>query len=106
MKLIVGLGNPGTKYDNTRHNIGADVLLQMADDAAVSWSFEKKYKAEIAKLKIAGEQVIFMRPLTYMNLSGQAVVPFLQFYKMTPEDLLVLHDEIDLLPAEIKYKVG
>ena len=66
MKLIVGLGNPGTKYDNTRHNIGADVLIQYADAVGADWSFDKKYKAEITKTKINGEEVVLMLSLIHI----------------------------------------
>jgi PTH1 family peptidyl-tRNA hydrolase len=105
MKLIIGLGNPGKEYENTRHNLGfllADKLrreLGLADFAE-----NKKFSAQIAEGNYAGQKILIAKPQTFMNLSGEAVKKIMAFFKLTHEDLIVLHDDIDL-PAG-KYKTA
>lgn len=97
MKLIVGLGNPEPKYNNTRHNIGFAVLDQIADKAGVTWLDKSKFKASVAETQIAGEKVLLIKPNTYYNLSGEAVRAAIDFYKLSAAaDVLVIHDELDL----------
>ena len=105
MKLIVGLGNPGPKYETTRHNIGflcVDYLI----DAFKAQGPAIKNQAEVYTATIEGEPVLFIKPQTFMNLSGRSVSPFFQFYKCTPNDVIVIHDELDIEPLEIRFKTG
>lgn len=95
MKLIAGLGNPGSKYLLTRHNIGFMAIDALAKSFGVD-SFRSEHKALTAKLKINGEPILLAKPQTYMNLSGESIRPLLDFYQISLEDLLVIHDEVDL----------
>ncbi|MCX7698726.1 MAG: aminoacyl-tRNA hydrolase [Candidatus Goldbacteria bacterium] len=105
MKLIAGLGNKGKEYNNTRHNIGFIFLDYFADKAKIQ--FNDKNKLAIYTLKnISGERIIFIKPQTYMNLSGQAIKFFMDRYKINISDILVIHDDIDLNLAKIKIKKG
>ena len=107
MKLLVGLGNPGQKYENTRHNIGFRFLDERASwNQLWNWKFESKYKAEIIKGNVWWEQILLCKPQTYMNLSGEAVAPLARFYQIPPENILVLHDEIDFVTGRIALKLG
>ncbi len=102
MKLIVGLGNPGKEYENTRHNVGFMVL----DNYLGNVSWKEKFNGLYFDTIINGEKVIFLKPLTYMNLSGNCVVEFVNFYKLTNNDILVIQDDLDLpfLSYRLKYK--
>jgi PTH1 family peptidyl-tRNA hydrolase len=105
MILIVGLGNPGKEYENTRHNLGFIFADKLQKELGFSeFSANKKFDAEIAEGNYAGNKIILTKPQTFMNLSGEAVRKIMDFYKLTPEDILVLHDEIDL-PAG-KYRLA
>ena len=105
MLVIAGLGNPGGKYAGNRHNIGFMAVDAIYRRHSFSpWS--KKFKAEIAEGEIAGEKVLLIKPQTYMNLSGEAVGEAMRFYNLTPDDVVVLHDEIDLPPAKVRVKTG
>lgn len=95
MKIIVGLGNPGAKYKDTRHNVGFKVVEELACRFGVEKE-ECKYDAIIGHIRIGTEKVFLMKPLTYMNLSGKAVAPFVNFYKLDLKDLLVIYDDMDL----------
>jgi PTH1 family peptidyl-tRNA hydrolase len=96
MKLIVGLGNPGSEYTHTRHNVGFMAVDSFLEQHACT-SCGSKFPATIAETRVGSEKVLVVKPTTFMNLSGQAVVPILQFYKLdAATDLLVVHDEIDL----------
>jgi PTH1 family peptidyl-tRNA hydrolase len=105
MKIFAGLGNPGSKYQGNRHNIGF-----MAIDAIHRklpfgpWS--KKFKAEISEGEIDGEKILLMKPQTFMNLSGESVGEAMRFYKLTPADITVFHDELDLPAAKVRVKTG
>jgi PTH1 family peptidyl-tRNA hydrolase len=105
MRLIVGLGNPGARYERNRHNIGF-----MAVDAIVRrhgfGPFRAKFQGEIAEGSVGGERVYALKPQTYMNLSGDSVGAAARFYKIAPEEIAVIHDEIDLAPGKIKVKRG
>ena len=92
MKLIVGLGNPGKEYDKTRHNVGYIVLDSYIDDD----NWKEKFKALYYEKNINGEKVIFIKPLTYMNLSGDAVRKYVDYYDIEVDDILVIHDDLDL----------
>jgi len=102
MKLIIGLGNPGKDYQNTRHNIGFMVI----DNYLGNVSFQKKFNAEYYETNINNEKVIFIKPLTFMNLSGNAVGDFARFYKVDLSDILVIHDDLDLPVGKYKIKVN
>ena len=105
MKLIVGLGNPGPKYEQTRHNVGFLCIDYLADQWRAQGPLVKN-QAEYWQCTIEGEQALLIKPQTFMNLSGRAVAPFYQFYKCTPADVMVIHDELDIPPNEIRFKVG
>lgn len=96
MYLIVGLGNPGTKYELTRHNVGFLVLDKLAADFKV----EKKFNAEITKI----DDALLIKPQTFMNLSGQAVQAVISFYKINPADLIVIHDDLDIAFGDFKIQ--
>lgn len=105
MLLIAGLGNPGAKHQNHRHNVG----FMAADAIARRHSFapwHKKFKAELAEGRIAGEKVLLIKPQTFMNLSGQSVGEAMRFYKLGPADLIVFYDELDLAPGKVRVKTG
>lgn len=103
MKLIVGLGNPGSKYELTRHNIGFLVVDQLADQFAEG-SFKSKGKALITEAKIGAEKVLLVKPQTFMNLSGQGIVPLANFYKIAPTDIVVIYDDLDLDVGQIRLR--
>ncbi len=105
MHIIAGLGNPGPKYANHRHNVG----FMAADAIARRHSFSawtKKFNAEIAEGRLGGEKVILVKPQTYMNLSGQAVGEALRFYRLGTDSLTVLYDELDLAPGKLRIKTA
>lgn len=104
--VIAGLGNPGKEYAHTRHNAGFWLLDALAQQCAASWRTDKAYNADIAKITLAGQSLWLIKPLTFMNLSGHAVVPLMRFYRLHPESLLVAHDELDILPGEVRLKQG
>lgn len=103
--LIVGLGNPGADYSFNRHNIGFMVVDSLSQEPQAS-AWQKKFKGKIAKTSLDGISLLLFKPMTYMNLSGEAVQQALQFYKITPENIVVIHDDIDLLSGQIKVKQG
>jgi PTH1 family peptidyl-tRNA hydrolase len=106
IRLIAGLGNPGPDYECTRHNAGFWLIDHIADDLHVSFTNEKPFFGHVAKARVAGEAVLLVKPMTYMNRSGQAVGAVARFYKIDPCQVLVLHDELDLLPGQAKLKFG
>ena len=100
MKLVVGLGNPGREYEKTRHNVGFMALNYFPGN-----NFDgKKYNSEYKKLNINGEDVLFIKPLTYMNLSGESVRKFVNFYKIDSKDILIIQDDLDLPVGTIRLK--
>ncbi len=103
MKLVVGLGNPGKRYSETRHNLGFKVVNELARRHRVERE-ESRFDAVIGHCRIGPEKVFLMKPLTYMNLSGKSVQPMLRFYKMPLEDLLVIYDDMDLPVAELRIR--
>lgn len=105
MQLLVGLGNPGTKYANNRHNIGFMALDQIARDHGFG-PWKSKFQAELSEGRLGSEKVLLLKPQTFMNLSGQSVGEAMRFYKLTPEDVMVLHDELDLAPGKVRVKQG
>ena len=105
MHLIVGLGNPGDKYDHTRHNAGFDVLTILADKLGITTA-KRKGSALIMEGQIGGEKVILCKPQTYMNLSGAAVQELMAFYKLSPDQLLVIYDDIDIPQGHLRIRRG
>ena len=102
MKLIVGLGNPDQEYQNTRHNLGFMVI----DNYLKESNWQTKYQALYTTLNINNEKVIFLKPLTYMNLSGTSVSSFVNFYKIKPQDILVIQDDLDLPVGKYRLKIN
>lgn len=105
MRLIVGLGNPEGEYAGTRHNVGFEVADALAERAGARFS-DKKFKARVARVQIAGESCVLLKPQTYMNLSGESVGPAAGFFKLKTEDLIVIHDDLDLPLGRVKLKKG
>lgn len=103
MKLIVGLGNPGKEYDNTRHNIGFSVLDNYVKNKDLG-SFKEKDKGLYIKAKLFNQDVLFLKPQSYMNLSGEVVRKYIDFYKIDIEDILVISDDLDLEFCNFKLK--
>lgn len=105
MKLIVGLGNPGQKYAQHRHNVGFMAVDQIANDHQIA-PWREKMGGLIAVGKISSHSITLLKPQTYMNDSGRSVGAIMRFYKITSEDVIVIHDEIDLAPGRLKAKSG
>ena len=103
MKLLVGLGNPGSKYANNRHNIGFMALDRIADDHGFA-PWRSKFQGQLSEGRLGSGKVVRLKPETFMNNSGQSVGEAMRFFKLTPEDIIVLHDEIDLAPSKVRYK--
>lgn len=106
IRLIVGLGNPGPQYEATRHNVGFWLADQLADDLKTSFAVEPNFFGQVAKVKTIDGNLYLLKPSTYMNRSGQAVRALAQFYKIDVEQILVLHDELDIAPGQMKLKKG
>ncbi|HIP23220.1 MAG TPA: aminoacyl-tRNA hydrolase [Rhodobacteraceae bacterium] len=104
MKLFVGLGNPGAKYSQNRHNIGFMVVDRIAESGFAPW--KSKFQGQLSEGRIGQEKVILLNPATFMNLSGQSVGEAMRFYKLTPADITVFHDELDLAPGKVRLKTG
>ncbi|SDY12468.1 aminoacyl-tRNA hydrolase [Citreimonas salinaria] len=105
MQIFAGLGNPGGQYARNRHNIGFMALDRIAEDHGFG-PWKAKFQAEMTEGRLGGEKVLLLKPMTYMNRSGQAVGEALRFYKLGREDLTVFHDELDLAPGKLKVKSG
>jgi peptidyl-tRNA hydrolase, PTH1 family len=105
LKLVVGLGNPGEGYARTRHNVGFLVADRLARALGAEWTV-RKFASELAEGRAGREKVWIMKPQTYMNRSGEAVGPALRFWKLGLEDLVVVHDEIELEPFRVQLKIG
>ncbi|MCI5623445.1 aminoacyl-tRNA hydrolase [Anaerostipes sp. 494a] len=103
MKVIVGLGNPGKKYENTRHNIGFAALDYIADKEGININ-TGKHKALVGSGYMGGEKVLLVKPQTFMNLSGESLRPIMDFYKLDPEDFLVIFDDIDLDVGRLRIR--
>ncbi|EIG26753.1 aminoacyl-tRNA hydrolase [Haemophilus paraphrohaemolyticus] len=106
IKLIVGLANPGSKYEGTRHNAGEWLINELARMYNVSLKEDAKYFGKVAKINTAQDEVRLLVPTTFMNLSGKAVGALANFYRIKPEEILVAHDELDLPPGVAKIKQG
>lgn len=106
MKLIVGLGNPGKEYENTRHNAGFHWIDCLADKINVALKLETRFHGLCARFSQDGNDIWLLEPQTYMNRSGQSVAGLCHFYKIHPNEIVVVHDELDLLPGVAKLKWG
>ena len=106
MKLIIGFGNPETKYDRTRHNIGFRVLDEFAAAHDAAFKLKEKFRAYVAEVTLEGEKVLLAKPTTYYNLSGETYLLMSEFYKIAPEDALVIHDELALPFGTIRTRIG
>ncbi len=105
MKLVCGLGNPGARYRNTRHNVGFAVCERLAAQLGTSFT-QAKFSSEITRGRVGQDAVLLMKPQTFMNKSGRAVAPAMSFFKIAPPDLLVIHDDADLPAGKILIKKG
>ncbi len=105
MRLVVGLGNPGARYARNRHNIGFMAVDAIARRHGIG-GFRSRFKGEIAEGPIAGERRLLLKPQTFMNVSGESVAAAARFFKLLPEEIVVIHDEIDLRPGKVRVKRG
>lgn len=106
IKLIVGLGNPGDKYSKTRHNAGFWFVDELAHRKGATFKSEAKFSGEVCKLNIAGQAVWLLKPTTFMNRSGLAAKQISSFYKIAVDEVIVVHDELDLSPGTVRLKSG
>lgn len=106
IRLIVGLGNPGQQYEATRHNAGFWLADHYADDLKTQFTLESDFFGHLARARFDGAAVYLLKPATYMNRSGQSVGAVARFFKIEPQEVLVLHDELDLQPGDVKLKKG
>lgn len=104
--MIVGLGNPGSEYRGTRHNAGADFIDELARQSNATLQPESKFFGLASRITIAGHDLRLLIPTTFMNRSGQSVAAMASFYKITPEEILVAHDELDIPPGTARFKRG
>jgi len=105
MKLIVGLGNPGSKYARNRHNIGYMAVERIAEDHGFS-PWKSRFQGRVSEGRLGNEKILLLKPETFMNLSGQSVGEAMRFYKLDPGDVTVIHDELDLAPGKVRVKLG
>jgi PTH1 family peptidyl-tRNA hydrolase len=103
MYIIIGLGNPTAQYQATRHNVGWDAITRLSDDFSISMD-SKKHKAICGKGYIEGEKVVLAQPITYMNLSGESVRELVDFYKVSPEEIIVIYDDISLDVGQLRIR--
>jgi len=106
IKLFVGLGNPGPEYESTRHNAGFWWIDALARQLKLSLVMDKSYHGLVARTTVGGQTVWLLEPQTFMNLSGKSVAALAKFFKITPQEMLVVHDELDIAPGEAKLKLG
>ena len=106
IKLFVGLGNPGTEYEHTRHNAGFWWVDALARQLKLNLQHERSYQGLMARSQLGGQTIWLLEPQTFMNASGTSVAALARFYKIEPEQILVVHDELDVVPGEAKLKLG
>ncbi|MFO1263480.1 MAG: aminoacyl-tRNA hydrolase [Rhodoferax sp.] len=106
IKLFVGLGNPGPEYEATRHNAGFWWVDALARELKVSLAMDKGYQGLVARASLHGHAIWLLEPQTYMNLSGRSVAALARFFKIAPQEILVVHDELDIAPGQAKLKLG
>ena len=105
MLIFAGLGNPGAKYARNRHNIGYMAVDRIAGDHGFG-PWKSRFQGKVSEGRLGREKILLLKPETFMNLSGQSVGEAMRFYKLTPDDITVLHDEIDLVPGKVRVKTG
>lgn len=106
IKLFVGLGNPGPEYEATRHNAGFWFIDALARDLKCTLAYDKSYFGLVGSTVVAGHKVWLLKPSTFMNLSGKSVGALAKYFKIAPEEVLVVHDELDIVPGQAKLKLG
>lgn len=106
IQLIAGLGNPGAKYESTRHNVGFWFVDELARSKGCVLRHDSKFQGDVGKITLNGQPVWLIKPTTYMNLSGQAVSALAKYYKLSVENILIAHDELDLNPGDVRLKCG
>ena len=106
IKLFVGLGNPGTEYEATRHNAGFWWLDSLSRELRAPLGLDKSYHGQVARTTVNGQAVWLLKPLTFMNLSGKSVAALARFFRISPAEILVAHDELDIVPGQVKLKFG
>lgn len=106
IKLFVGLGNPGPEYEDTRHNAGFWWVDALADTLGVRLAYDKTWQGQVVRTTMLGQVVWLLKPQTFMNLSGRSVAALARFFKIAPQEILVAHDELDIVPGQIKLKRG
>jgi PTH1 family peptidyl-tRNA hydrolase len=106
LRLIVGLGNPGPTYGRTRHNAGFELIDELARRAGATLRHEARHQGELGRASIAGTELWLLKPMTYMNLSGQSARSVAGFYRLAPQSILVAHDELDFAPGVVRLKEG
>ena len=106
IRLIVGLGNPGLRYVDTRHNAGSWFVEELADRYNGAWREEARFKSRVCEINIDNQRLWLLAPQTFMNHSGDAIGAFARYYRITVDQILLAHDELDLLPGRVKLKQG
>lgn len=106
MKLIVGLGNPGSRYERTRHNVGAMAADELVHSAASKYKVHKRSGAQVATVSLGGQSVLVARNRTFMNTAGSQIGPLAAFYSLAPSDIIVVHDELDIDFGAVRLKQG
>ena len=106
MKIIAGLGNPGAQYANTPHSVGFEAVDALAASAGVAWEEKRQFKCLMAKVSVAGQPVLLVKPHTFMNLSGESVAPIVRYHNATAADLVVVQDDIDMAVGRLRVRKG
>lgn len=104
IKLVVGLGNPGRQYEKTRHNVGFIFLDHLACANNIAWSANGQFQGDVANLGMRSDKIVLLKPMTFMNRSGASVGAVMRYFKLKPEEILVVHDELDLPEGVVKMK--
>jgi PTH1 family peptidyl-tRNA hydrolase len=104
-KMIVGLGNPGEKYEHTKHNVGFDVLDILARRQGLKFTREKDFTADVASFFVNGEKILLVKPMTFMNESGKTVGPMMAYYGLLEDDIIVIYDDLDMAAAKLRLRV-
>lgn len=106
IKLFVGLGNPGAQYEATRHNAGSWWIDGLSAELKAPLTFDKSYYGQVARTSVNNQNIWLLTPQTFMNLSGKSVAALAKFFKINPDEILVAHDELDIIPGHVKLKFG
>lgn len=104
MKLIVGLGNPGSEYKKTRHNIGWEIIDKLAASLESKWKHKPKFNADIAEATVSNKKILLVKPMTYYNMSGESIRKICDFYEVSTEEILVIHDELALPTGSFRLR--